>query len=137
MCHQLNTLKDSIVGYAGRFDTRLLSPSQAGEVVVLCARIEASVTSMKALAAARAAEGRTWKRDGYRSPADQLAHQAGMSPTAAKKAFDTGRRLADQPKVAAAALAGDLSAEQAGAVSEAVAANPAKAEELQIGRAHV
>ena len=31
MCHQLNTLKESIVGYAGRFDTQLLSPAQAGE----------------------------------------------------------------------------------------------------------
>ena len=32
-----------------------------------------------------------------------------MSPSAAKRALETGRRLADQPEVAAAALAGELS----------------------------
>ena len=53
-----------------------------------------------------------------------------MSPAAAKRALETGRRLADQPEVAAAALAGDLSSEQATAVSDGVAADPAKAAEL-------
>src|ERR1700722_1892367 len=53
-----------------------------------------------------------------------------MSPAAAKRALETGRRLGEQPEVAAAALAGDLSLEQATAISDAVAANPAKAGEL-------
>ena len=119
-----------MVSYAGRFDPRSLSPAQAGEVVRLCAQIEASAASLKALAAARSAEANRWQGDGYRSPADQLAHDAGMSPTAAKRALDTGRRLADQPEVASVALAGELSLEQAAAVSDGVAADPAKAGEL-------
>src|ERR1700677_4623247 len=53
-----------------------------------------------------------------------------MSPTAAKRALETGRRLADQPDVAAAALAGQLSMEQAAAVSDGVAADPTKAAAL-------
>ena len=53
-----------------------------------------------------------------------------MSPAAAKRALETGRRLAEQPEVAAAALAGALSLEQATAISDAVAADPAKAGEL-------
>ena len=130
MCRELDALRQSLLAYAGRFDAQTLTAAQAGTVVRLCAQIEASAASIKALAAARSAEGRAWQDDGYRSPSDQLAHQAGMSPSAAKRALDTGRRLADQPEVARAALAGELSAEQAHAVTDGVAANPAKATEL-------
>ena len=127
MCQGLRALQQSMAAYAGGFDARTLTAAQAGEVVRLCAQIEASAASIKALAAARAAETKTWQHDGYRSAAEQLADQAGMSPAAAKRALETGRRLADQPEVAAAALAGDLSLEQATAVSDGVAADPAKA----------
>jgi hypothetical protein len=130
MCRELRSLGQSITAYAGTFDARTLTAGQAAEVVRLCARIEASAASIKALAAARSAEGNDWKDDGYRSPADHLAHEAGMSPAAAKRALEAGRRMADQPDVAAAATAGDLSFEQAAAVSDGVAANPAKAHEL-------
>ena len=92
--------------------------------------MESSIASVKALAAAHAAEGNAWHVDGFRSPAHQLADQAGMSPSAAKRALDTGRRMAEQADVAQAALAGELSPEQAAAVSDGVAANPAKAKEL-------
>src|SRR5579863_9719403 len=130
MCEGLRGLQQSIAGYAGRFDAATLSVAQAGEVVGWCAHSEASAASIKALAAARAAEGNSWQHDGYRSAAEQLADQAGMSPAAAKRALETGRRLADQPQVASAALAGDLSLEQATAISDGVAADPAKAGEL-------
>jgi len=116
--------------YAGRFDARSLTAVQASDVVRLCAQIEASAASIKALAAARSAEGHIWHHDGYRSPSEQLAKQTGMSPAAAKRTLETGRRLADQPDVAAAALAGDLSFEQATAISDGVTADPAKAGEL-------
>lgn len=130
MCQELRSLRESIALFAGGFDARLLSPSEAGEVLGLCAQIEASAASIKALAAARSAEGDDWRRDGYRHPADQLAHQAGMSPAAARRALETGRRMADQPEVASAALAGELSLEQAAAVSDGVASDPGKAREL-------
>jgi hypothetical protein len=130
VCQQLHVLRQSIAAYASRFDPRSLTPGQAGELVGLCAQIEASAASIKALAAARSAEGHDWQRQGYRSPAAQLADQAGMSPGAAKRTLETGRRMADQPQVAQAALAGELSPQQASAVSEGVAANPTKAAEL-------
>src|SRR5882724_10252422 len=113
MCQGLRAVQQSIVAYAGQFDARGLSGAQAAEVVGLCAQIEASAASIKALAAARSAEANSWQQAGYRSASEQLADQAGMSPTAAKRALETGRRLADQPEVAAAALAGELSLEQA------------------------
>jgi uncharacterized protein DUF222 len=130
MCGELDALRQSIVAYASGFDARLLTPAQAGRVVGACAQIEASISSVKALAGARCAEGPSWQNEGYRSAAHQLADQAGMSPSSAKRALDTGRRLADQPEVAKAALAGELSAEQAAAVSDGVAADPTKAAEL-------
>ena len=130
MCRELRSFRQSIAAFAGQFDARSLTPAQAGEVVELCARIEASAASIKALAAARSGEGNGWERCGYRSPAEQLADQAGMSPGAAKRALETGRRMVNQPEVAQAALAGELSLEQAAAVSDGAAANPAKAAEL-------
>jgi hypothetical protein len=130
MCRELRALRQSIATYASEFDARCLNGDQASEVVRVCAQIEASAASIKALAAARAAESRDWQLEGYRSAADQLAHDAGMSPTSAKRALDVGRRMADQPEVAAAALAGELSLEQASAVSDGVAVKPTKARDL-------
>ena len=130
MCQGLRALRQSITTYAGEFDAGTLTVADAGVVVGLCAQIEASAASIKALAAARLAEGKTWQTDGCRSPSEQLAKHAGMSPAAAKRALETGRRLAKQPEVAAAALAGDLSSEQAAAVSDGAAADPTKAAEL-------
>lgn len=130
MCEQLHPLRESIAAYARRFDAKALSPAQAGEVVSLCGQIEASVVSIKALAAARAAEGKAWERSGYRSAADQLADQGGISPSQARRTLETGKRMAEQPEVARAALSGELSPAQAAAVSDGVAANPAKAREL-------
>ena len=130
MCQGLRALRQSMTTYAGQFDARTLTAAQAGEVVRICAQIEASAASVKALAAARSAEANSWQHHGYRSASEQLADQAGMSPAAAKRTLETGRRLADQPAVAAAALAGELSLEQATAVSDGVAADPAKAAEL-------
>jgi hypothetical protein len=126
----LRALQQSVTAYAGRFDARTLTVAQAGEVVGLRAQIEASAGSIKALAAARAAEANGWMHDGYRSASEQLAAQAGMSPASAKRALETGRRLAEQPEVAAAALAGRLSVEQATAIADGVAADPARATEL-------
>jgi hypothetical protein len=64
MCDELDTLRQSILAYAGRFDAQALTPAQAGVVVGVCAQIEASVASIKALAAARCAQGRAWQAEG-------------------------------------------------------------------------
>ena len=130
MCQGLRALRDSIKSYAGAFDAAALTPAEADVVVDLCAQIEASISSVKALAAARSAESGTWKEEGYRSPADRLAHRTGVSPGTARRAIDTGRRMAVQPEVSRAARAGELSAEQATAVSDAVAVDPALAKDL-------
>ena len=58
-----------------------------------------------------------------------------MSPGRAKRMMQTGQRLNQQPDVAKAALAGQLSPEQAEAVSDGAAANPDKTQDL-IDKAH-
>lgn len=52
MCQELASFRQSIAAFAGGFDARTLSAAQATEVVGICAQIEASAASIKALAAA-------------------------------------------------------------------------------------
>ncbi|HEX4863836.1 MAG TPA: DUF222 domain-containing protein [Acidimicrobiales bacterium] len=105
-------------------------PSQADVVVRLCSQIESSVAAIKFLALAKSAEGTAWKEQGYRSRADKLAQETQMSPGSAKRLLETGQRMSKQPEVAQAALAGELSPDQAELISHGVAANPEKAKEL-------
>jgi hypothetical protein len=130
MCRQLAQFRQSIADYAKSFDAAALTPAQADEVVRLCARIDASVSSVRALAASRAVEGHNWKKEGFRSAADRLAQTTGVSPSEAQRTLKTGRHLAKQPTVAQAALSGELSPAQTEAVSIGAAANPDKADEL-------
>ena len=130
MCRELEALRQSMLEFSRSFDARSLTPAQARTVVGVCSQIVSCAGSVKALAAAVAAEGSSYRMEGYRSPEEQLARETGMSPTQARRALATGRRLLDQPEVARAALSGELSAEQAQAVSAGVEANPAKTAEL-------
>ena len=130
MCRELEALRQSIVTYAKGFDAHALIPSQAGEVVRLCAEMVASLESVKSLAASVAAEGNSWKDEGYRSPAEQLAAQTGTTTGRAKQILETGRRLAKDPQVAQAALAGELSPEEAATVADAAEDSPDDAKKL-------
>lgn len=130
MCRELGELRQSVTEYAKGFDAHALIPSQAAEVVAICSRIEASVAAIRAMAAAVAAEGQTWKQEGYRSAAEQMADRTGTGTGGMRRAMDTGRRLLSQPVVAQAALAGDLSAEQAALVAQGAEADPSAADGL-------
>ncbi len=99
-------------------------------VMRVCARMEASIASVKALAAARHGDSDAWKLEGFRSLSDQLAAQTGMTASRARRLLDTGRRLAGQPDIAEAALGGELSIDQADLVSEAAAVAPSMTRDL-------
>lgn len=130
MCRELDALNQSIDAYAKGFDPRALTQAQAGTVVHLCSRIEARIESIRTLAAARQAEGVSHKAEGYRSADERLARTTGMSPSRAKRLLRTGQRMLQQPRIEQAALAGDLSPEQAEAVAAGAEANPDKTEDL-------
>ncbi len=130
MCRELEALRQSICDYATSFDAGSLIPAQAARIVTLCAGIEASVATVKSLAATVVAQGSSWKAEGFRSAEEQLADRTGIGTTGARRALQTGRRMADQPEVAQAALAGELSPEQAALVAAGVEADSSKAAQL-------
>ena len=124
MCERLGQLREAMGRYAAVFDAALLSTEQAAAVVVEAAAIEKMAATVKGLAAARAASAGAWKGAGDRSAAHHLARTTGTSVGQASEAIETARRLEKLPSVAAAAKAGELSASQAGAVSDAAGVDP-------------
>ncbi len=123
-------LRESLSEYAARFDAAVLSAAQAAEVVEQASRIEKMAATVKGLAAARVADVGSWRTDGDRSAAHQLARRTGTSVVQAAAAIDTARRLEALPATSAAARRGELSAEQACAIADATAANAAAEHDL-------
>jgi hypothetical protein len=82
------------------------------------------VDTGRLLVAPRAAEAGTWRAKGYRNPAEWMAAQRGTSTGAAAEDLETGRRLADCPETGRALRDGDLSREQASAITDAATADP-------------
>ncbi|MGH9265811.1 MAG: DUF222 domain-containing protein, partial [Acidimicrobiales bacterium] len=121
MCERLGQLREAMGRYASSFDPSLLSAEQAECALELAAAIEKMAATVKGLAAARSCG---WKEAGERSAAHHLARVTGTSVAAAGEALETARRLERLPAVAAAARAGELSAQQAAAVAEAAALDP-------------
>jgi len=124
MCDRLGQLRDAMSRYATGFDPSLLSSEQASIAVGEAAAIEKMAATLKGLAAARAVAAGAWKDTGDRSVAHHLARTTGTSVGQATEALETAQRLETLPAVAAAAQAGELSAQQAAAVASAAAADP-------------
>ncbi|MEA2828599.1 MAG: hypothetical protein QOG43_3038, partial [Actinomycetota bacterium] len=100
-------LRESLSGYAAGFDASVLSPAQAGEVLDQASRIEKIAATLKGLAAARLAETNSWRAEGDRSAAHQLARRTGTSVVQAAAVIDTARGLGALPATAAAARRGE------------------------------
>jgi hypothetical protein len=130
MCERLSELTAGMRAYADCFDASSLSCADAAVVVKQAAAVEHMAATVKALAAARAAEANTWKGGGFRSAEEELAQTTGTTVTGARETLALGERLANQPQVAAAARRGDISPAQASVIADAVAADPAAEESL-------
>ncbi len=87
-------------------------------------RVERLAASAKILLARRVDEAGAWKRNGYRSAAEQMAVKAGSSVSSAQALLDTSKQVAGQPKTAQAMRRGTLSAAKAKLVSSAAKAAP-------------
>jgi Domain of unknown function (DUF222) len=124
MCDTLVELRDGMRRCAARFDAAVLSAGDAQHALEVAASIEGIAATLKALAAARVAEGGAWKSNGERSAAHHLARATGSSVAQAVETIETGRRLEQLPVVAGAARAGALSAPQAAALAAAAAVCP-------------
>ena len=101
------SLRESLGEYAAGFDAALLSAAQAAEVVEQASRIEKMAATVKGLAVARVAETGSWRGEGDRSTAHQLARRTGTTVVQAAAAIDTARRLESLPATAAAARRGE------------------------------
>src|SRR5579862_997801 len=100
MWQQLHELTEAMRALAADFEPSVLSCADATAVVGDAAAIEHIAATIKALAAARAAEAKTWKANGFRSAEEQLAHTTGSTIGGAREALTLGKRMANQPEVA-------------------------------------
>ena len=92
--------------------------------------IENIAATLQALAALRASASGSWRREGARSPAHDLARKIGTSVSRAKEALDTAERLTSLPALDAAARRGEVSAAQAAPIADAASADPSAEERL-------
>ncbi|MGH9029398.1 MAG: DUF222 domain-containing protein [Acidimicrobiales bacterium] len=124
MCDRLSELRKATSHYAAGLDPDRLSCSDAARIISQASAMEASLQTIKALAAIRAAESGTWKETGHRSAAEALAAETSSTVGAARELIDTGRRLRGQPEVSRAARRGDLSFAQVALIANATEADP-------------
>jgi hypothetical protein len=93
-------------------------------------RVERLAVSAKILLARRVDEAGKWRREGFRSAAEQMALTAGTSVSSAQGQLETSKRVEQQPKTAQAMRRGELSAPKADVVSSAAKVAPAAADRL-------
>ncbi len=123
-------MRAEVEEFAAAFDADSLVPSEAERLVRDAAAVEHMAATVKALAAARAAEGGSWRREGVKSAAHQLARQTGTSVGRAREALDTGVRLKELPALSGAARRGEVSPSQAAPIADAASADPSAEERL-------
>ncbi len=114
----------------GRLDPNAVGLHEAPGLfddLVACQRLTGgAVTRMTA----RYEEAGAWKRNGARSPEDDVARKTGTGTSRARRRLATSRRLANQPGTDNALRNGDVSDEQADDVSDAAATAPDSEDEL-------
>ncbi len=120
----LAELRNAMQRYATRFDAAVITAREAARVIEDAAAIEKMAATVKALAAARVAETKLWRRDGDLTAAHQLARKTGTSVSQAQETIATAKRLDALPAVTAAAKRGELSPQQTVAIADAATADP-------------
>ena len=106
------------------FEPGALGGDAAMEVFAGFAEVERLAAAGKLLAAGRVAATEVWRRGGWRSAAEWVAHHSGAEVERAKAGLETAGRLDGCPVVAGELRAGRLSEAQAHAITDAVAVRP-------------
>jgi hypothetical protein len=133
VCGSLAELKEAMGAYTAGFDAGLLASSELSVALCHAGAIEKMAASAACMLAARMATGAGASAGGpfaARQAAEALARSAGTSLAEARRAIGTGRAMAQEPELGAAARSGELSRQQAGLVAEALGAGPGAASEL-------
>lgn len=123
-------LVNDLAGLAHDVEPGLLSGDDAGRLAGLFTRAERLCGVLKTVCAKRAAECSTWTREGFRSEQEWYAQMIGAGVGTAREALELAGQLDDQPELAEAWKAGDLSSAQTKEITKAAQADPASAPEL-------
>lgn len=124
MSETLAELRSAVTGLARRFDAHLLSQAEARRALHDATAIKNAAAVMESLAAARVAESCDYRREGFRSPAEQIAKETGTSLGAAIDALKMAERLEELPGLDAAARRGEVSPQQAASIADAASVAP-------------
>src|SRR4051794_157884 len=127
---ELQEMGKRLVDIAGAFDAELLDGDAAEKVVNAVAAMTNTLSSIKVSAALRLETTQTFRRDGHRSAAHQLAHATGTSVGRAKSELEAAKRLEALPATAKALSDGTLSADKAAVVADAATADPSAEDRL-------
>ena len=123
MCALMRSFNSSIdIGYAPMG----LGEQVWAELTTLSNLVDAARIS---ITPAIVASGR-WKTEGSKSPEDWLAGKTGSSTGKARTQLETGKNLRKAPGTQESFLNGEISAEQADTIADAVEANPAAEDDL-------
>lgn len=104
-------------------DARRWNGDQAASLVGVFAEIERLASAGKTLAAGSAEHTNGWRRAGHRSAEEWLARQTGTTVSDAAGVLATADRLGQLPATEQALRSGQLSADQAAAVTSGGAAD--------------
>ena len=127
---EVREVRAEVARIAASFDPSLISPAEAERVVEEASATVNMIETIRALAAVRAAQGGSWRREGAASPAHDLARKTGTSLTKAREVLDTGEKLPSLPTLDAAARSGAVSPAQAAPIADAATADPAAEQRL-------
>ena len=108
----------------------LLPLPEVTDVWAAFVELERLAAAGKILVARRVSESGQWSRAGFAHPEDFIADRAGTSTGRARSELDTSKRLADLDQTADALRRGELSSEQADAISDAALVNPSAEADL-------
>ena len=129
MCMTLAELKRAAADWSARFEPAVVPLGELNQMI----QDACDIGKMMATAATLGAEHRAATGPGptaTRRAVREFAHAAGTSLAEASRSVKAAQQLRDQPEVASAARAGELSRQQVTLVADAVAANPGAAPRL-------
>jgi hypothetical protein len=132
--YDLAGIRAAVVAAASSFDASSLDRDAAADAVAVWTAVINAASAARAMAAAQVAE--CGAPSGARDAVSWFAAATGATAASARDALRCGAQLREQSATREAATAGVLSAQQAAAITDAVAVDPTAADQLvnQAGR---
>lgn len=127
---ELEEQEASLASLCSGLDPALIHDQDVATAFDVLTHMQKLVSGALVRMTARYDEVGDWKRNGSKSAEDAIARKTGTSVGQAKRSLNTSKNLAKTPGVDNALRQGDLSPDQADAVSSGATASPADEEDL-------